>query len=398
MASTIASDVEDLNARVTREILRSDDSSLALLIPSNAGKEYVLALIELLQAEIDDCSPTDGRHRKKCIKYLKALATKYRVLPQALFVENIARDGDHPLRGGGYAASSDGHRPLCLKVLRMFTENDEAARGKIFLDFCQEALIWKQLKHPNIVPFLGVNTKIFAPGFCLVSPWMVNGDVVSFVKAFPAFDKLVLIHEISSAPDYLHSLEPAIVHGDIKGANILITNDLHCCLADFGLAIAAESQSLVSSSSGTPKGSFRWLAPELISSGQAPVSARTRKKPQRDIYAFACTVLEIITGRPPFADLSDGAVLLKVIQGDRPERPASGWCPDSIWDLVEQCWEQDPRKRPFARTLYEHLGGLIRERELSIGGRLLPRRPGLEEPREDIDDNDDPLLEFFPPA
>ncbi|KAI3619461.1 hypothetical protein WG66_012937 [Moniliophthora roreri] len=348
MASTIASDVEDLNARVTREILRSDDSSLALLIPSNAGKEYVLALIELLQADI--------------------------------------------------WKGSDGHRPLCLKVLRMFTENDEAARGKIFLDFCQEALIWKQLKHPNIVPFLGVNTKIFAPGFCLVSPWMVNGDVVSFVKAFPAFDKLVLIHEISSAPDYLHSLEPAIVHGDIKGANILITNDLHCCLADFGLAIAAESQSLVSSSSGTPKGSFRWLAPELISSGQAPVSARTRKKPQRDIYAFACTVLEIITGRPPFADLSDGAVLLKVIQGDRPERPASGWCPDSIWDLVEQCWEQDPRKRPFARTLYEHLGGLIRERELSIGGRLLPRRPGLEEPREDIDDNDDPLLEFFPPA
>ncbi|KAK7060772.1 hypothetical protein VNI00_000504 [Paramarasmius palmivorus] len=396
MASTSTAEPE-FNVDAIRQKLWSEDSSLALLLPSSGvGKEYLEALVEFLQAEINDSLPTEVHLRKKCMRYLKALATKHQVLPRTLFIENIMREGDNPLRGGGYAdiwkGFDDKQQPLCLKVLRMFTGSDQAARDRVFV----EALVWKQLKHPNILPFLGVNTTLFAPGFCMVSPWMANGDIVSFVKTYPAYDKLALLYEVSSALNYLHSLKPAIVHGDIKGGNILISDDFHCCLADFGLAIAVESQSVESSSSGALKGSLRWLAPELLPTGESSLPNQKKNKPQRDIYAFACMILEIMTGNPPFAELSDGAVLLKVVHGVRPERPVSGWCPDVIWDLVEQCWDQDPRKRPLADAVYQYFEELIFQRESSIGNHFMPRRHDHGEPDRDVDD--DPELEFFSPA
>ncbi|KAK7060776.1 hypothetical protein VNI00_000508 [Paramarasmius palmivorus] len=426
----------ELDINAIRRILEEESSSLLALLPVNAGQNDAVSVMQVLQAELDTTSheDVDKRYRKKCLKYLRALIKRYYVLPPTLFVENIIREGDHAQGGGGFADIWKGlynERPVCLKVLRMFTGSDEASREKAFMvlafdlhisiefltsiteqDFCEEAILWKQLKHPNILPFLGVNTTLFAPGFCLVSPWMTNGDIVSFVKAFPNFDKLTLIYEISSALTYLHSLEPAIVHGDVKGANILITDDFRCCLADFGLAIAVETQ--IMSSSGGLKGSFRWLSPELLPAGaELPTPGHKRNKPSRDIYAFGCTILEvcnfllkrdtsvhlrfkIITGRPPFADLAEGAVLLKVVQGERPGRPGSGWCPDSIWDLIEQCWEHDPRRRPHIREINEHLDSMIQRQRRAIEDTLMPRRPRQIEESRDHEDN--PLLEFFPPT
>lgn len=54
-----------------------------------------------------------------------------------------------------------------------------------YQSFCNEALVWRQLKHPNILPFLGVNTELFEPSFCLISPWMSNKDIVTFLKRNP---------------------------------------------------------------------------------------------------------------------------------------------------------------------------------------------------------------------
>lgn len=109
---------------------------------------------------------------------------------------------------------------------------------------------------------------------------------------------------------YLHSRDPPIVHGDIRGvrsfrnpicdnnsrcvkANILVTIDGRCCLADFGLAlVTSESVTQVWSitSSGTTKGALRWMAPEYLESdGLAPTPIHS----SRDVYAFGCTVVEV---------------------------------------------------------------------------------------------------------
>lgn len=48
--------------------------------------------------------------------------------------------------------------------------------------FCKEALIWKQLDHPHVLPFLGIDLEIF-PGFmCMVSPWMQHGTIMAHLE------------------------------------------------------------------------------------------------------------------------------------------------------------------------------------------------------------------------
>ncbi|SJL00670.1 uncharacterized protein ARMOST_03983 [Armillaria ostoyae] len=172
---------------------------------------------------------------------------------------------------------------VCLKVLRIFISGED--RAKVIRDFCWEALVWRQLRHPNVLPFLGVSEDLFALSYCLISPWMVNGNIMSYLQAHPDHDRLTSVAE---AMEYLHNLDPPIIHADIRGGNILVADDQRCCLADFGLSLIAESQNF-NTTSGMRRGNLRWLAPEYILPGlldQSFIAAR-------DTYAYGCTVIEV---------------------------------------------------------------------------------------------------------
>ncbi|KAK0223864.1 kinase-like domain-containing protein, partial [Armillaria fumosa] len=158
---------------------------------------------------------------------------------------------------------------------------------------CLEARIWSTLSHPNILPFFGANADLFAPYTCLASPWMSNGNIISFLEQNPYHDRLKSITEIADGLKYLHNLDPIIIHSDIRGANIILTDDFTCCLANFGTSFAVEkvdafpltkTQKLQS-----PNPSLRWMAPELIRSGeQTQLQAASR-----DVYSFGCMMIEV---------------------------------------------------------------------------------------------------------
>jgi serine/threonine protein kinase len=48
--------------------------------------------------------------------------------------------------------------------------------------FYREILIWHRLRHPNIVPLIGIDTQILPSSWCMVSPWMKNGTVINYLK------------------------------------------------------------------------------------------------------------------------------------------------------------------------------------------------------------------------
>jgi serine/threonine protein kinase len=60
-------------------------------------------------------------------------------------------------------------------------------------DIAREVLLWKELDHPNIVSFLGVDMKLRYPSYCLLSPWMKNGNVIIYLKLNPEADRLSLV-------------------------------------------------------------------------------------------------------------------------------------------------------------------------------------------------------------
>ncbi|KAJ7622667.1 kinase-like domain-containing protein, partial [Mycena polygramma] len=207
--------------------------------------------------------------------------------------------------------------------------------------FCREALVWQHLQHPFILPLIGIDRETFPSSLCMVSPWMENGTVLKYLNDHGRANVDKLLSEIAQGLQYLHSRN--IVHGDLRGANILITQDWSACLADFGLTSLSDATAATHTSHRA--GSIRWMAPELIDPER--FGKPFLRTAATDIYAFGCVCLELYTGRPPFANLSETASLLRVINGDRCERPSGEPAmSDALWKHVNEYWAQDPAMRP----------------------------------------------------
>ncbi|KAG6852348.1 hypothetical protein C0991_000495 [Blastosporella zonata] len=106
----------------------------------------------------------------------------------------------------------------------------------------------------------------------LVAPWLPNGTINEFLEKNPDANRGVLVAEIAAGMSYLHKNQ--VVHGDIKGANVLVTDSGRACLTDFGLSSLAENHG-VQYPAFTSGGTARFQAPELIDPNfEHPRSAR----------------------------------------------------------------------------------------------------------------------------
>ncbi|KAJ6589560.1 kinase-like domain-containing protein, partial [Mycena capillaripes] len=219
------------------------------------------------------------------------------------------------------------------------------------LQFSKEVLTWVHLKHVYVLPFLGLDKKTFE-GYppCIITPFMRNGTMNDFVKnrnrTLPNKRVDHLLFETAQGLAYLHSQN--IVHGDLRGGNVLIDDGEHAQLADFGLAIVTDAT--FGTTSSTQGGSLRWMAPELY---DPQVESRKRTKAS-DVYAFACLCIEIYTGEQPFWSIQpDIAVIFQIRDQKCPPRPSNsgafgGTRPmsDRLWATVEACWAHEPSDRP----------------------------------------------------
>ncbi|KAF7316134.1 Kinase-like protein [Mycena indigotica] len=174
-------------------------------------------------------------------------------IPSPLFIHGVSGRKEHPSFTGGfgeiYHASYAG-KPVALKRLRYFLQISKDPR--VNLKFLREALLWRQLRHPHILQFLGLDNENFPTSFSMVSAWMDNGNILQYLKR--------RLYEIAQGLQYLHSRQ--IVHGDLRGVDILITSDSCACLTDFGLSIFSDASESMRSSNRA--GSLYWMAPELI--------------------------------------------------------------------------------------------------------------------------------------
>ena len=139
----------------------------------------------------------------------------------------------------------------------------------------------------------------------------------------------------------------------------MVNNNRCAVLADFGLVNFAPDQPTLLSSC-MEAGTVRWMSPELLDPQKYGFS-KIRPTKASDCYALGMVVYEILSGSTPFFTDNSFAILRRVLEGERPERPEGGagnLFTDSIWNVVERCWKDQPKERASARDVLLCLGGV----------------------------------------
>ncbi|KAJ7160764.1 kinase-like domain-containing protein [Mycena filopes] len=282
-----------------RIALHTDDKQIAehlvSIFKSKSAEDAVLRLegdsaqyfLDVVQDTLDRGLIVTPEHTRMAHRIVRKLSESCDKLPSALFITGVSGCDDHPTFGGGYGdifhASHNG-RPVALKRMRFFLRGSDLRR--IRLKLCREALIWKDLQHPHILPFMGIDRDSFSASLCMVSPWMEHGTIINYLNQHGHANVDKLLYEIAQGLQYLHSQD--IVHGDLRGTNILITEDWRACLADFGLSVFSDATSSMTTNRG---GSPYWMAPELLDPDTYGLEfVRTTAT---DVYAYGCVCLEV---------------------------------------------------------------------------------------------------------
>ncbi|KZT39863.1 kinase-like protein [Sistotremastrum suecicum HHB10207 ss-3] len=231
---------------------------------------------------------------------------------------------------------------VAIKVIRTIPGASAARQEQTLRQLKREITLQERLKHENILPFLGVSMD-FGDLPSPISEWMANGTVLQYLKKNPQASRLDFLKGIARGMRFLHQPtphKPSIVHGDLKGSNILVTNWGAPCLADFGLSRVYDPATFWNTATESVNGTTRWMSPELLSASNDRKSLTIAS----DIYAYGITAWEIVTGKLPYHDLIDTKVILEVTKGLRPTRPRD--ISDALWNVMQQCWDVDVKVRP----------------------------------------------------
>ena len=141
---------------------------------------------------------------------------------------------------------------------------------------------------------------------------------------------------------YIHKLN--LIHRDIKGANIMLSEDGYAKLGDFGIGIQMTDDEYRTSKKGSP----HWMSPQVI--------LNKNYDTKTDIWSLGITCLELVEGEPPFADLNPDEVMEKI--ANNPPKAEDIIDPkehtDEFIDFVNLCLEINPKKRPTADVLIKH--------------------------------------------
>jgi serine/threonine protein kinase len=108
---------------------------------------------------------------------------------------------------------------------------------------------------------------------------------------------------------------------------------------------------IVSRSEFTVAGTYgpcRWQAPEVLDpSDEVLDSDVSPYTTMSDVYSLGMTILEVLSDRIPFSQRRyDTVVILEVLRGVRPRRPAD--VSNNVWSLLQSCWSAEPSERPSA--------------------------------------------------
>ncbi|KAJ8584512.1 kinase-like protein [Rhizopogon salebrosus TDB-379] len=242
-------------------------------------------------------------------------------------------------------STGEGTTEVAVKVFKVDKERFEKGIHR-------ELKVWLKLKHPTIVPLLGV--AFLNPPFpALISQWIPSGTLRTYLGAqamtLTAPAKGGLAKGVADGLNYLHSED--VVHGDLHPGNVLIDASGNPCLTDFGLAtVVGDTELQWTTTTASHNFDPRWRAPEAIGIDGEP----ERPTFQSDIYSFGSVMFFIASGNIPWQEKRSHQICIELSKRTPHVRP------DNIlgnhWNLVQKCWSWNPEDRPGCAEVLSKCG------------------------------------------
>jgi predicted Ser/Thr protein kinase len=250
-------------------------------------------------------------------------------------------------------------RPVALK----FLHHGLAERDEYRTRFEQEARIMAKVDHPNLVALYGVEREGTVPFLVMkflkgrpLSRVMKDQKVLSLSQALP------LVVQMAAALSALHVR--GYVHRDLKPGNVIVADDGHVTVLDFGLTRTAERGL---TRPGVALGSPQYMSPEQVLGGA--LDARS------DLYTLGLLTSELLVGHRPYKDESTKAMLLQHLN-DLPEPPHLGNAavPQAVSDVLLKAMNKKPHERHAGVEAF--VEALVQA--ANLGPIQLPRRETAE--------------------
>ncbi|XP_061664743.1 mitogen-activated protein kinase kinase kinase 11 [Syngnathoides biaculeatus] len=217
----------------------------------------------------------------------------------------------------------------------------------------QEARLFAMLTHPNIIALKGVCLQ--EPNLCLIMEY-ASGGPLSRALAGRRIPPHVLVNwavQIARGMLYLHSeaIVP-VIHRDLKSNNILLAQPIEneCMealtlkITDFGLAREWHKTTKMSTA-----GTYAWMAPEVIKSSTFSKGS--------DVWSYGVLLWELLTGEAPYRGI-DGLAVAYGVAVNKLTLPIPSTCPEPFAQLMSECWDQDPHRRPNFGSILAQLTAL----------------------------------------
>lgn len=227
------------------------------------------------------------------------------------------------------------------RVLPEFLRFDEHTKQK--REFVAEMRLLSRLRHPCITTVMGAVVSGSSDPM-LVMEYMEYGslsDVLSNDTVITGGEILLqIIRDIVQGLQFLHASKPPILHGDLKGKNILVDSRFRAKVADFGFS-HIKQQTNKSVLKGTPF----YMAPEYL-------RRQTEYTEKCDIYSLSMIVYEIYARHEPFEGQDPRKLLPQICHPRANKRPkVAEACPPRIEEMMKKCWASNPFFRPSAKDL-----------------------------------------------
>ncbi|XP_050955514.1 mitogen-activated protein kinase kinase kinase 3 [Labeo rohita] len=237
----------------------------------------------------------------------------------------------------------DTGRELAAKQVHFDPASPETSKEVSALE-CEIQLL-KNLHHERIVQYYGCLRDHNEKTLTIFMEYMPGGSVKDQLKAYGALTENVTrkyTRQILEGMSYLHS--NMIVHRDIKGANILRDSAGNVKLGDFGASKRLQTICMSSTGVRSVTGTPYWMSPEVISG-----EGYGRKA---DVWSLGCTVVEMLTEKPPWAEFEAMAAIFKIAtQPTNPQLPSH--ISEHTRDFL-RCIFVEAKYRPSAEELLRH--------------------------------------------